>query len=44
MKRIGKEMVRKEFDPEKIPSTRRTKIAKSASERGNKAANNEFRV
>ena len=41
-KRIGKEMVRKEPDPENIPAARRTKIAKAATERGNKATGNEF--
>ena len=43
-KRIGKEMVRKEPDPENIPPTCRTEIAKAATERGNKAADNEFLV
>ena len=41
-KRVGKAIVRKEPDPEKIPATCRTEIFKTATERGNKAADNEF--
>ena len=37
-------MVRKEPDPEKIPSTHRTEIAKTVTEQGNKAADNDFTV
>ena len=41
-KRIGKEMVRREPDLENILPAHRTKIANAATERGNKAVDNEF--
>ena len=43
-KQIGKEMVRKEPDPENVPPTHRTKITKAATERGHTTADNEFMV